>query len=560
MVKSNLLLKNIGHLREECRSQIQKVNAFFAEQGQETIAWQDPGNLRLALFGQYNAGKSTLVNALLGDVRASMGDGPETKVAQSYDWQGYTIWDLPGRNAREDEDDAALTSLTEVHGALYVVSSQTGLDYDTIWSDLQFLENQAVPYILVINDKQRHQDETGESHHRNEIVGKFINQSECRLHNVPCFYWINARRALDARREGKVLLERKSGIVALENAIAEFIYRHDGLLRDMAELKKILPLLTQFQTDVANSEVSEEIQELSDQLTWCGQIQEKLKALALSMAEEQFNFLRSAIAASYEQAILTGQGQGVQAQVRAIVTQAWQSAVEAYRSQCQAELSVNNWTQETWNEVCFMDQFMTDGPDDYYVPPTGDGNAQFDQAVRSAIHAAGDGLKQVAQERSKEVAEQAGKQVAQKATQKLAQESTKNITEAGGKQVAQEGGKNLGKYLGPAIQIATAAWDIYQGYQKAQAEKQLVRTALKKADADAAMAVTMIKQLFLGRAANFAVEQLAPVRAEATLRLKSAKGFYSAEKQLLAEITAQHSAVQRLIDQVSSRCRGLWED
>ena len=562
----NLLLKNIGLLRQECRSQIEQVNFMLKRRGKETISWKDPGNLILALFGQYNAGKSTLVNALLGGMRASIGDGPETKVAQEFEWKGYTILDLPGRNARADEDKEALTSLTKAHGVLYVVSSQTGLDYASIWSDLKFLEDQVIPYVLVVNDKQRHQDDVGENSYRNEVIEKFITKAEQQLCKAPSFYWVNARRALEARNgtDRKVLMEQRSGIITLENAVAEFLYRHDDLLRDMFELKMALSSLKQLQIEVANSTLSVEIKELLEQLDWWGQVQEKLKAIAQSMAEEQFNPLRSSIAASYEQAILTEQGKGVQAQVRATITQAWQAAVEAFYLLAQAEINSNKWSMGIWNEDAFFDQFMMDGPDDYTVPANGTANNQLDQTVRSSIQAVGDVLKEVAEKETKEVTtEQIAKLAAKEATRKLTQDSAKKLIQAGekkvveqgGKRVAQEGSKNLGKYLGPAIQIATAAWDIYQGYRKAEAEKKIVSAALKKASADADMAVAMIKQLFLGRTLSFTVQQLASLREEANLQLKEAKGAYREEEQFLAELTAHHSSIQTLMDQVSSRCR-----
>jgi len=39
----------------------------------------------------------------------------------------------------------------QAHAVLYVVSSETGLDYDTFWADLRYLSERRTPFLLVIN-------------------------------------------------------------------------------------------------------------------------------------------------------------------------------------------------------------------------------------------------------------------------------------------------------------------------------------------------------------------------------------------------------------------------
>jgi GTP-binding protein EngB required for normal cell division len=75
--------------------------------------------VRLALFDQHNAGKSTLVNALLGERRAATGDAPTTRTAGAYDWRGFHVVDLPGSNARRAEQEEARRALEDAHAVLY---------------------------------------------------------------------------------------------------------------------------------------------------------------------------------------------------------------------------------------------------------------------------------------------------------------------------------------------------------------------------------------------------------------------------------------------------------
>ena len=54
---------------------------------------------RVMVFGTYNAGKSTLVNALVGKEVARVSDHPETDQITSYPWRGFMLDDTPGIDA-----------------------------------------------------------------------------------------------------------------------------------------------------------------------------------------------------------------------------------------------------------------------------------------------------------------------------------------------------------------------------------------------------------------------------------------------------------------------------
>lgn len=132
------IFSDLGAAKAECSQIADEVQQFLQANGRRPpAAGVEP--IRLALFGQYNAGKSTIVNALLGERAAVTGDAPETKLAQVYSVKGFEIADLPGGDARLQESEEALGALKSAHAVLYVVSSATGLDYDTMWEDLKLL-------------------------------------------------------------------------------------------------------------------------------------------------------------------------------------------------------------------------------------------------------------------------------------------------------------------------------------------------------------------------------------------------------------------------------------
>ena len=58
----------------------------------------DKSEPSLMFYGIYNAGKSSLLNAIFGKVVASVNDIPETHKVTRYQWGKYTLVDTPGLN------------------------------------------------------------------------------------------------------------------------------------------------------------------------------------------------------------------------------------------------------------------------------------------------------------------------------------------------------------------------------------------------------------------------------------------------------------------------------
>ena len=65
----------------------------FAEVNEKKIRSTEP---EIMVYGIYNAGKSSILNELMGADKAAVNDVPTTDSVTYYDWNGYKIADTPG--------------------------------------------------------------------------------------------------------------------------------------------------------------------------------------------------------------------------------------------------------------------------------------------------------------------------------------------------------------------------------------------------------------------------------------------------------------------------------
>lgn len=77
--------------------------------------------LQVMLYGAYNAGKSTLVNALLAKDVALVNDVPTTDKVDYYNWEGVELLDTPGVNAPIEHEQVTEEQLKRVGAVLFVV-------------------------------------------------------------------------------------------------------------------------------------------------------------------------------------------------------------------------------------------------------------------------------------------------------------------------------------------------------------------------------------------------------------------------------------------------------
>lgn len=176
----------------------------------------------IMVYGVYNAGKSTLINALLGQELAAMADVPETARVQGYRWGDFEVLDTPGIDAPLEHEAITREQLVQSDVVIFVINPLGVVEEEKTLDVLLELVLAGKMIFLVLNCKNRFdpidlariKDEL-----RERIQQKAGNQQV--LGNVPIVE-VNARSALKAKLENKQNLLNSSGFPKFESDLTRF--------------------------------------------------------------------------------------------------------------------------------------------------------------------------------------------------------------------------------------------------------------------------------------------------------------------------------------------------
>jgi small GTP-binding protein len=218
----------------------------------------------IMVYGIYNSGKSTLINALLGEERAKVGDVPTTDRVDEYEFRGFRLYDTPGIEAPINHEKVTKEFLRKVDVVLFVVSSDSSFEEVKVYEEMKRILEMDKKVILVLNNKTNVKN-------IGEILGKIENNlmkfgidvGKIRVVSV------NAKSALKAKKEQKKILLKKSNILLLEKLLLEVVNKIDikntieFLIKDT--INKEISLLTQKIDDKTLKEKREILNEIEHQ-------------------------------------------------------------------------------------------------------------------------------------------------------------------------------------------------------------------------------------------------------------------------------------------------------
>jgi GTPase Era involved in 16S rRNA processing len=140
------------HEREELETEIADIN--------ELIERLKTGKVWLAVFGKTAAGKSSVVNALLGADIASVGvEFDTTTVACAYDMSAtgdnpYMLVDVPGLMGDPKLEEMAVAEAKKAHGLLFVIDGEPYQDEIELFRTVK-QASRTTPAIVFVNKADR---------------------------------------------------------------------------------------------------------------------------------------------------------------------------------------------------------------------------------------------------------------------------------------------------------------------------------------------------------------------------------------------------------------------
>lgn len=135
-------------------SQVDRFSASL--HGYEEGLRQRPSKLVVALFGRTMAGKSTLVETLIGGSGDRIGQGGQgtTKKTDYCDWGDVTLLDTPGIGAFQGEQDASIARRDVGEADLVIFMLTNDSIAEEIFRGFEHVRDENKPVLFVLNTKQ----------------------------------------------------------------------------------------------------------------------------------------------------------------------------------------------------------------------------------------------------------------------------------------------------------------------------------------------------------------------------------------------------------------------
>lgn len=416
------------------------------------------------VYGVYNAGKSTLINALIGKEVAEVGDIPKTDRVDTYHIGDVQILDTPGIDAPIEHEKITREQLNRSDAVIFVLSSDGVLEEKQTYVEIGNILTAKKPMLVVINNKNGYQPSDTAyiklaEKFRTNLYQHFAGNEEIleRLDGVHD-YLVNAELALKGKLNDKPKLVEISQIESLEKAVARLFNATNS-----AQVAKTLAIqvqrLLQKAIGIAQENAGQyELQRLEDLISNLNQSKADLLVKVMANAGKAKAGLKTEIATLLE---------NKQPQATGAVIQHWQQQqTDYFEHQLQRELSK---LDAEANEVA---QLFINSPEN-----------QFDSDA--AVQESGDGLFGLFKALSEKSINLglAKEGVAAKGVVTILKQGKnwfpKLFKGIGPKTMEKMAGRAV-PFIGPAIQVVTAVYDYYQAVEQEKRQVRLERQHLEK--------------------------------------------------------------------------------
>lgn len=226
--------------------EFQESDSYFYDKIQgnviELLSIEKP---KVMVYGIYNSGKSTLINALCKEEVAEMADRPMTDQIAEYDRGDFYLVDSPGVDAPIQHELVTEEYLNKCHVILFVISTKGVFEDRDNYIRLAKLIEKDIPFIIVLNDrgvaigKEWTDDEKKRAKFEHEqelkiiqykVIQNLINVSgNKKIADKYEVVVLNAKKALTGILRDKPQLYDSSKVGFLEKRITQLIQKDDSI-------------------------------------------------------------------------------------------------------------------------------------------------------------------------------------------------------------------------------------------------------------------------------------------------------------------------------------------
>lgn len=335
------LLRRLGDVENE-----EKVRIIHSE----AIKKEAPA---IMFYGLYNAGKSTLINALCRKNVAKVGDVPTTASIQTVPWEGYTLIDTPGINAQDKHTQIAMKEIEQSDLILFVMDNVDTFDREIVSQAMIDILRTGKALAGVVNQRNVDEDEAeqqipvAEQKSMKRIIEKVADNLERQgiksgipnirnQSNLLGFFPVNAQDAIFANEqiedENAENYYQDSGVRSLANAIDRCLKRTGRVQMLMTPLLRLQETLRAAKENYQNAAVYGEYQNLADArerlLDSRQRLQELLLAKGLLKIEGAFERVKTAAMNGQQ---LNGEGERLQEELGQLITEATDQELTNWR-------------------------------------------------------------------------------------------------------------------------------------------------------------------------------------------------------------------------------------
>jgi GTP-binding protein EngB required for normal cell division len=256
--------------------------------------------LQIMLYGAYNAGKSTLINTLLGHEAATVNDIPTTFQVDSYDWEGFHLLDTPGVNAPIEHEEATEEQIKRSGTMLFVIRQGDQDAKDVYIRLFNILKRNKKIFIVLNHQLSDPEDKIKAVHKVNEMLTKLAFSNDINLDEIAkiSVYPMNIRTAYTAKIKNSEKLLEHSGYSSFIQGFKQWVKQQDNDQRYLETLKTQIsekwysPVISKLENRNSSDNQSQ-IKFLRDDRSTLESEQRSLRQLFTNFINTQVNLLKS---------------------------------------------------------------------------------------------------------------------------------------------------------------------------------------------------------------------------------------------------------------------------